>query len=339
MRHGRARLLRGEQLPERGLLRRRNVCRQRIGLHGSRAERHLLEWLVPDEWRCRLRRRRPDLLWRHWRRRCERRDGWGRPHDLHRLRRALLGRDLRQLRQPRRHVLRGRGRHGLRVEPLLPSRRRWNDLRAVRRQRGDLLRGRQLRERSRLRQSGGRHAAHVHGLRRDGRRLLSRWRLSGGRRLHGRNDGNGRDLRRLRRSAEACCGGGGFGTCNTGFACLGATGGGAGGGAGGGGTCQSCGSSGQACCGRMCNAGLACAGGGMGGERRPARRVAPKVSRAVVAAAPQAAQLATRGSPARRPTAAARAAVSRSLGDRRSEGSATCSPVALDGGRSDSSLE
>ena len=198
LRHGGERLLRREQLPGRRMLRRWKVRRQRIHLHGRRNQRYLLERVVPNQCRRCLRRRRSDLLWRRHVR-CGRRDGNGRLHDLYRFGCALLRRKLRQLRQPRIDVLLGRRRQRLREQPFLSSRRWRIDLRAVRRQRGGLLCRGRLRKRARLRKSRERHAAHLHELRRNGRIMLSGRRLPVGRDMHGRHDGNRRDLRRLRR--------------------------------------------------------------------------------------------------------------------------------------------
>ncbi len=180
------------------MLRRGNVCRQRIHVHGCRNQRYLLERVVPKQRRRCLRRRRSDLLWRRHIR-CRRRDGNGRLHDLYRFWFALLRRELRQLRQPRFDLLLGRGSQRLRSQPFLSNRRRWIDLRVLRRQRGGLLFRGHLRKRARLCKSRERHAAHVHELRRNGWIMLSRRHLPIGWDVHGRDDGNRRDLRRLRR--------------------------------------------------------------------------------------------------------------------------------------------
>ena len=138
---------------------------QRIGY-----QRNLLERIVSDEWRHCLRSRRSNVL----RGRCRRRQRFRRRRrDLHGLRRALHQRKLRELRQPRLGVLRWRWRHVLWEQPFLPGERRRNELRGVRRKRRGLLCRRHLQRGPRLRQPRQRNAAHVHGLRRPRRRVLS----------------------------------------------------------------------------------------------------------------------------------------------------------------------
>ena len=213
-------------------------------------------------------------------------------------------------------VLLGRRRQRLREQPFLSSRRWRIDLRAVRRQRGDLLCRGRLRKRARLRKSRERHArascTNFCGAT-GGSCCPGGACQSAGR--HGRHDGTGGTCVACAARGQSCCGGGGAATCNTGLACTDTTGSGTGGRPGGGATCQACGAAGEACCGRTVTSGLLCAGGGMEEARTVAKRAARKVSRAARPRAAVAAEPEYRGWLARPRTVVARAAVSSQCGN------------------------